>query len=313
MAASTKRTIDFVLAGFPKGGTSSIFSWLDAHPQLQGSVPKEPFFLMDDAHPLAGQQGALLSRDGWKAYETFFPEPAKGRLRFEATTHYFYQETARKHLASLDPQPLVIFVLREPAQRLLSSFRYTRDNLGNCDRRLSFDQYVDCLLSGELRGLDRYYRAASSCWIAKRELEFGRYVEWLDWWLEVLDPRNLEVVLFEEVTRNPAREMARLARRLGIDETFYADFEFGKKNATYRVAHQGLHRFVRRLALRIPPALRPEGLKRRYIAWQGRGVREEAYESGLAHLRQYFLPWIRRLADNYDLDVERAWGVTAWR
>ena len=43
------------LAGFPKAGTTSLFSWLAAHPEVCGARPKEPGHFL----PLRSIYGAL--------------------------------------------------------------------------------------------------------------------------------------------------------------------------------------------------------------------------------------------------------------
>lgn len=43
---------NLLIAGAPKCGTSSIFTWLIAHPEVCGSQPKETFYLMNSDSPL---------------------------------------------------------------------------------------------------------------------------------------------------------------------------------------------------------------------------------------------------------------------
>lgn len=300
------------IVGMPKAGTSSLFSWLGAHPGIQGAVPKETFFLMDEDHPLAGSQGRLLSRDGPGGYEYFFQEPRAGRVRLDATTHYFYQRVARDYLAGLTPQPLVVMVLREPAARVWSSFRFTRDNLANCSRALSFDRYVECLLAGETDRLKRYYNAQDSLYVATREIALNQYSVWLDWWRERLAEDRLRVILFEELAYDPKRVMQLLCGHLGVDGRVYDDFEFRVYNRTTPIRYQRAHRVALRLASRLPTGLVAASVKRRYLAWQERAAPAEAgCENGLGQLRKHFGPWNRRLAQDYGLDLRRWWGAAA--
>lgn len=205
--------IDFCIIGMPKAGTSSLFQWLAAHPAVEGASPKETFFLMDAEHPLRCRNGVDFLRDGPAGYDKFFSDSAGRRLRCEATTHYFYQSVARNYLSSLDDPPLIVFLLREPAHRVLSSFRFTQENLGNCDRQLTFDQYVKALLSGEAGCLDRHYSCGGgSLYVAKRELEFANYAHWIDWWQQVFPRNRVEIILFEELRQNPKEVTMRLCR-----------------------------------------------------------------------------------------------------
>lgn len=299
--------LDFCIIGTPKAGTTSLFNWLDAHPDLQGARPKETHFFMDPDHPLSGIHGATYVADGISAYAQFFPNDSQQYQNFEATPQYFYQKTARDYLTSLDPQPLVIISLREPADRIHSSFRFTRDNLGYCDRSLTFDQYVECLLDDNTATLEQYFRADGSLYIAKRELQLGCYCDWLDWWLERLERDHLQIVLFDELKNNPGSVMKYLSDRLHINSDFYRDFDFSKDNATYPVGQRTIHRVIKPLGKYLPGGPLKDCLKDKYLAWQRTmAVPDSSYQTGLQKLRHYFQPENKKLADKYNLDI-RQW------
>lgn len=295
--------------GAPKTGTSSFVHWLGSHPEVRASEPKESFFFMDPDHPLAGRHGLSISRDGAAAFRNFFPTWNAARIELEGTTHTFYQSAAREHFAVMQPLPYLVFSLREPAARLLSSFRFTRDNLANCDKALTFEEYVDCLLVGDLQKLDRFYRSEASLWIAKRELALGRYVQWIDWWLERLPPERLRLMLFEQMRAEPCAVVMGLCDWLGVNADWYADYDFSARNATYAVSMQGLHRMIRRLGPLVPRSLIRDKVKAAYLRWQGRGrAPDQSYEEGLRRLRAYFAPYNRELAERYGLALQRWWG-----
>jgi hypothetical protein len=304
--------LDFCIIGAPKSGTTSLFNWLDAHPALQGASPKEPHFFMDSGHPLCGIHGLNYHVDDASAYSRFFDSGHTQTKRFEATTQYYYQDTAREYLASLQPQPLIIMLLREPADKILSSFRFTRDNLANCDPALTFNYYVDCLLNDNASKLDDFFRAEGSLYIARKELELSRYVEWLDWWLEELQRDRLEPIVFDQLKQEPDIVMTHLSNRLDIDPGFYDGFEFGRDNATYAVGNQAVHRILHPLGARLPGGTVKEYLKRKYLAWQrSKAKPDSGYEDGLKALREYFAPWNKALANRYDLSLDYWWGPVA--
>lgn len=267
---------------------------------------------MDSTHPLVSRHGLSVSADGEKAFERFYEEEADAQLRLEGTTHTFYQSIARDQLAGMKPQPRLIMLLREPAARVLSSFRFTRDNLANCDRSLTFDQYVDWLLSGWSGNLDRFYRNKESLWVAKRELELGKYVRWIDWWLERMPPKRLRLILFEQMRTYPREAVMDLCGWLGVNENCYEHFDFNAKNATYPVGRQGLHRMIRQLGPLIPRSSIRAKAKAAYLRWQGRGAApDKGYEEGVQRLRTHFAPYNRELSARYSLDLQRWWGEKA--
>lgn len=303
--------LDFAIVGAPKAGTSSLYTWLNAHPQIQGSEPKETFFFMDDSHPLTARnraRGEVTVREvGLEGYERFFPDPTNGRLRFEATTHHFYQETALMYFKAMTPPPLIVFVLRRPSDRIRSSFQFTQENLGMISRELTFDAYVDYLLDGKHSNLDQYYLNPSSLHIAKCELELSRYVEWLERWETAVGNERLEIVLFEELKRSPRAVTGRLASRLGVDEAFWDGYDFNARNRSIWVRYQGLHRLARHWVRFLPVGTVKSALKRLYFRVQSRTATNiDTTSRGIARLDSYFAPWNRKMAKRFGLDL-KAW------
>lgn len=161
-------TPDVALIGWPKSGTDSLYAWLGAHPGIQPSTPKEPFFFMDPENPLCGRYGASFAHDGPEAYARFFDGPAEGRLRFEATTHSYYQRTARECFAA-SGGPLVVAALRRPEDRLRSAFHFWRDTRANVDRGLGFAEYAQALLDCRVESLRSRFKLETTFWIAARQ------------------------------------------------------------------------------------------------------------------------------------------------
>ncbi len=304
--------IDFAVIGAPKSGTSSFFYWLDSHPGITGSTPKETFFLMDEGHPLEGRHGASFNRDGPAAYERFFQSADLECLRFEGTTHYFYQATARQILTQMKPQPRIMMLLREPAERILSSFRFTRDNLCNCDKGLTFNQYVEALLSDSMDDLKPYYWSDSSFYVACRELKMGQYVDWLEWWLERLSYNHLGLIVFERLKQDPVCVMREVCNSLRIDGSFYDEVDFRAKNKTTPIRFQLTHRLARKWGAAFPSGSLKSYAKNKYLKWQGGGAASDSeYEWGLSVLREYYAPYNHRLEQRFDLELGQWWGGDA--
>lgn len=302
--------IDLALIGVPKSGTSSLYAWLDAHPQLQGSRPKETFFLMDQGHPLrtkAEARGLAKFNDvGLSGYKCFFPEPPKGRLRFEATPHYYYQQTARDALASLEPKPLIVFILRQPAERLYSSFRYTQENLSVIERSLSFPDYVDFLLGGRMEEARGFYRSEVSFYVAARELELGQYAHWLRLWVEAFGRERIEILLFDELRSDPMAVLQRLCKRLGLEALVFEGMEPSPMNRTLSVRSQSAHRLAQRLGSRVSAGVAKRLLKKIYSTLQNDAKSlspSDADHDALRRLDAYFEPSNLELSTRFDLDL----------
>lgn len=305
--------LDAAIIGAPRAGTTALFEWLDTHPSIHGSTPKETYFFMDAEHPLAVRQESrgepTVHTADLSAFDQFFDGSGAG-LRFEATTHHYYQETARNIFPQFEPRPHVFFVLRQPAHRIRSAFFFTKHNRGRVDPALTFNRYIEILLDEDPSTLDRYYHSDSSLHIAKRELELSKYTVWLERWEECLGTERVHPVLFERFVEDNYHIVTQICQVLGVDPSFYAERSVSSENETTLVRSPTLQRLAYEIGTRIPDGWPKRTMKSLYEWIQVRNTSSsEASETdrGIERLREYFKPWNERLAEHSGLNL------SAWR
>lgn len=233
-----------MVGGAPKCGTSSVFFWLAAHPEVASSREKETFFWAPEVNRFNAKCNVV--EHGPEAYPRLFEHTSDAKVRFEATAAYIYYSTALEGLASLPVKPTVLFLLREPAARTQSQFLFETHRTGRVNG--SFADYI-------------------------REphiLDHGHYVRYLTQWEAALGRENLVIWQFEQVMRDPRAAMMSLAERLGIDPTFYERFDFAVRNETVAIRSKGLHRLGLRLQSMIPLAVQ-DALLPLYLKLNGAG------------------------------------------
>jgi hypothetical protein len=299
------RLPDLVIAGAPKCGTSSLFRWLAAHPAVRGSSVKETYFLLDRGHPLL-DPARNVHDHGVAAYGSFFPEAEGGEdaLLLEGTTHYLYQQTAPRVLAGLDRPPHVIFLLREPAERVYSSYRYTRNNLGVLRPGATFRDFVRLGEGGDAAALtDPRWGGKVEIW--RNDVGYSRYAGHLARWAEVFPRERMHVFLAEELWRDPRALLRRLAERVGIDPAFYDDFTFARHNESYAVRSPALHRLARRAGAVLPRGGLRALLRKGYmgVLAGGRLERTDDDDAALRELRAAYEADNARLAREWGLDL----------
>ncbi|WP_420126697.1 sulfotransferase domain-containing protein [Longimicrobium sp.] len=300
------RLPDLVIAGAPKCGTSSLFRWLAAHPAVRGSSVKETYFLLDRGHPL--QDPARNVHDhGLAAYASFFPDAAgddPSALLLEGTTHYLYQQTAPHVLGGMDRPPHVIFLLREPAERVYSSYRYTRNNLGVLRPGATFRDFLGLGEGGDASALtDPRWGGKVDIW--RNDVGYSRYAEHLARWAEVFPRERMHVFLAENLWRDPRALLRGLAQRVGIDPAFYDDFAFARHNESYAVRSPALHRLARRAGAVLPRGGLRALLRKGYmgVLASGRAERTDDDAAALRELRASYAPHNARLAREWGLDL----------
>ena len=130
LATAGRRVLpDFLIAGAKRGGTTSLWKWLQQHPGVLPMFPavqqiKSPHFF--DIHWTRGER--------W--YRSHFPtraavDRAAGRLGYrpvvgEASPYYMFHPFAPERVAATAPDAKVIMLLRDPVDRAYSNFRERR-------------------------------------------------------------------------------------------------------------------------------------------------------------------------------------------
>lgn len=295
---------NLIIGGAPKCGTSSLFSWLNDHPQVCGSLPKETFFLMDKHHPMINPN-YNIHQNGLESYNHFFSDKSTNSTVFcEATTHYLYQQTALELLSKLEPKPNIVFLLRNPADRIYSSFEFTKHNRGRLKKELSFLEFAKILLEEKSDDLDAYVDKGRSLYVLKRDLKYSTYILYLEKWKDMIGLSHLHIFLFEDMIKFPQKITQKITDIMEIDGTFYNRYEFPKKNETYYIQKHGLHRVIRKYLPVFPEGSTKRRLKDIYLKMAtGSREKDNGDREGLTLLNEYFLPYNEKLSTTFNLDI----------
>lgn len=317
MTAMTQPPLDLAIIGAPKAGTTSLYAWLAAHPGVQGSTPKETLYFIDrDDERFFWEAEAswpTYAEHGWDGFEQFFPEPRDGRLRLEASPASMYFDLPRHEFAALEPQPLVIVALRDPAEQIRSAFYFAQNNGAAgafVDQGLDFSTYVHALLSGDL---DLQREAIASDQLRAyftQMLDHGRYVEWLDKWGARFAADRILAVRFDDISVRPRDVLEVICQRAGLDPSFYDTFEFARHNATIGRRRGRLDRWG--YAVR---GMLPDGRARAFLTRQYKRLRPAGVVAGpdarevaaMVALGDYFAPYNKDLAERFGIDVSSWW------
>jgi len=106
---------DFVIIGTQRGGTTSLYQWLAAHPQVTPSLKKEVHYF----------DGQYFRGERW--YRAHFPLGHEGRVTGESDPYLLFHPLAPVRVAAdLPATSKFIAVLREPTQRAISQYWHWR-------------------------------------------------------------------------------------------------------------------------------------------------------------------------------------------
>jgi hypothetical protein len=187
----------FIIGGAPKAGTTSLFSYLDQHPEVFTSNPKEPHYLASREGKLT-VCGARFTRD---EYEDLFSETRSDQVAGEASTWYLQlAHRVAPKAARMIPEARWIFLLRDPVNRAYSDYWYH-------------------IYRGNLSSKKRFAEYESSHWI----FEASHYLNNLKSFYDYYSRNNILVLLTQDLAQDPDATLERVCSHIDVDSTFSFD------------------------------------------------------------------------------------------
>lgn len=302
---TTRKLANFVIGGTEKAGTTSIFTYLSEHPQVCGSKVKETDFFRNHA---TGD----LEVDASRYAEYFDRCGADARLYMEASPGYLgggERVAARMH--ALIPEARLLFVLRDPVDRLYSSFNFHVGKL-NLPADMSFETYIDKCIA-YAGGQSDAASLGIGDWYLKAIIH-GRYADYLEPFFRLYGQSRIKIMFFEDLNRDVAGFMAELSEFLEISPEFFAGYDFRKINATFSGKVKWLHQLAVYVNGKTEPFLRQRPRLKRDIVdtykkfFQAREGYDPMSDAARTKLRAYYRPSIEAL-QGYVASGTTPWGT----
>ncbi len=231
--------ISFLIIGAEKAGSTSLFKYMQRHPQIHMPAEKElNFFNVEDNY-----------RRGWHWYLTNVLRGAPSQAVCGEAGQYmtgdpFGEAGADKHpdlMASLEGSPpfeeviperikqylpdvKLICILRDPVARAYSEYR-----MGVLDRveSRSFEEAIDQLLEPSVMEYAKMVHTRTNGYVVS-----GEYARILAGFLRSFSRKQLMVIFSDELEKQPAETLAALFKFIGVAASFVPD----NVNTRYRTA-----------------------------------------------------------------------------
>lgn len=292
---------NWIIAGVPKAGTSSVFRWLVDHPEVDGPSDKETYYCIDPGTHMF-RADSNWGGQGLAGYEKLFARcDPSARVLVECTPGYVYSKTALRELPSLPGKPQFIFVLREPVAQLQSLFAYFQQNWNWVPRDMSFREFIAAVEQRrhDFKGNELAADALANAW----------YPEHLRRWQAAVGADRMVVLLFEDLVSDSRSVMRGLAERMGIEPAFYDCYKFPHENETY-AARSGLLQDVNIwIRSRLPKGRAYDALRSLYRALNTRPLEAATADSDvLQRLAEHYAPMAEELEQDFGLDLTK-WGI----
>jgi hypothetical protein len=195
----------FIIAGAGKSGTTTLWEHLKEHPEVCMAQFKEPgFFTQVVGHSDgAGDRAPSLSGrycKGLEWYESLFRSCDNAKARGEASTIYMVVEDAPVLMKQVVPDVKILFILRDPVERLYSQYWQER-KLGW--KLPDFGQMVQ----------EHHPRLEWYVYVSSYHVHLTRY-------LEEFSKHQLSLFLYEDLRYRPKELVRGAFRAVGVDPSF---------------------------------------------------------------------------------------------
>lgn len=218
-----KPIVDFVIAGKPKCGTTALAHFLDQHPKICISKPKEPNYFATDhikeSDEFHGKRKYFPIRTE-SDYVRCFSHKRSGQICGEASPRYLNSKEAAKNIYEHNPQAKIIIMLRHPVDFMYSA--HTQLLNANIEDESDFSKAIgleearsnnECIPKGA-----RYPSHFLYTQRAKFYQEVKRYTD--------IFPRdNILVLTNEEFKASNEDSFKKVAQFLKIDEKITPEFK----------------------------------------------------------------------------------------
>ncbi len=194
----------FFIVGAQRTGTTYLYTLLDEHPDIDMAKPArpEPKFFLDETRVAKGPDAYI---------EQYFDTTANPKCRGEKSTTYIEREDAAMRIAQLFPDARILMVLRDPIERAISNYAFSRAN--------DFEdlEMWEAFTSEEARitQFDGAVVSASPFAYLRR----GRYIDCIRIYEKHFKRDHLHIVLHEDLV-DGGNGIARVYDFLGVDTTF---------------------------------------------------------------------------------------------
>lgn len=217
---------NLIIIGAMKSGTTSLHYYLDLHPEISMSHPKEIGFFSNTGN----------WQKGIRWYESHFQEASK--IRGESSTNYTKFPTfssVPERMRATVPDVKLIYLLRDPVERIIS--HYIDSYAGGMEKRP---------LKKALQDLDNNHY-----------LNCSRYFLQLEQYLKFFSDSNIAIVESVDLRNHRRNTLQSLFRFLGVDASFNCS-EFSE--ILHKSVDKKRKNIFGQMLKRLLPLI-PEGLK----------------------------------------------------
>lgn len=193
---------NFIIVGAGKGGTTSLYKYLQQHPKIFLPEKKELYFFAfeGEEHP----DGVTNFED----YQAMFQDAPEDKVIGEVSSVYLFRPKAAERIHHYVPNAKLIATLRNPTDRAFSSYLM---HVGDRHPSIFNPQTGKLIEFAEIVRNRGYF------------IQIGFYYEQLKRYYDRFDSSQIKIYLYEDLVSDNKTLIRDMFGFVGVDETFDPD------------------------------------------------------------------------------------------
>ena len=195
---------NFIIVGAPKAGTTSLYHYLNEHPDIFMADPKELNYFSGESIRSQHLYYKSYVVEDLDKYKNHFINTKDETAIGEASVSYLFYKEVPEKIYELIPDAKIIIILRDPVRRAYSHYQM--------DERLGYinNSFEDIVYSKKkIAEYELFYQ---------QYVELGFYHDQVKRYLDTFGKNRVRVYFFDEFNKNPGFVLKDLYQFLGVKE-----------------------------------------------------------------------------------------------
>jgi hypothetical protein len=193
------------IVGAPKAGTTSLFHYLDTHPDILMSSVKEPDYFSDKELLSQSLYYGGSRVDTIEKYNSLFPDGNDGKILGEGSVSYLFYPEVPLRIKKYNSESKIIIMLRNPVERAFSHFLM--------DYRLGLTSVSFEAEFHKKEGLN-----------FQQYFLLGNYSTQINRYVKVFGRENIHVIWYSDFKKNSEKEVKKVFNFIGVNSSPKIDF-----------------------------------------------------------------------------------------
>lgn len=224
---------NFFIVGAAKCGTTSLYRYLEQHPDVFVTPEKEPHYFGSD---LDVKPNRRVKRE--EDYAALYKEAGGAKARGEASSKYLFSTEAAREIKAYAPDAKIIIIVRNPIDMMWSW--HGQQLYAAEEDILDFDE---ALAAQEDRRNGRRIPPGAH---GVNELQYtamATFSPQIQRYFDVFGRDNVKVIIFDDFANDTVAAVKDVFRFLGVDDSFTPAIEVHNKGNWLR--NPGVKRFLK--------------------------------------------------------------------